>query len=128
VIESATTEKDFYFHKSLRNYLGNGVSFTTDGITDTINQRQIKEMLTSISFVTKNNYDIEEQIADLLAYAGKFRYHGAKPGEYEAMLLKILKKKMASEARIEKILKPKYVKHLNNFEVLPPTEQKLDIA
>ena len=121
VIESATTEKDFYFHKTLGNYLGNGLE--SMGIT----HKQVKETLTSISFVTKNNHDIEEQIADLLAYAGKFRYHGAKPGTYETMLLKILKKKMATEARIEKmnnILKPRYVKHLNYFEVLPAAEPK----
>lgn len=116
VIEAATTEKDFYFHKALGNYLGNGVSGT--GITD----KQVKSVLTSISFVTKDNEDTEEQIADLLAYAGKCRYSGAKQGPYETMLLKIIKKKMATEARIKKvnaILRPRYVKHMCEFEVLP---------
>jgi hypothetical protein len=116
VIEAATTEKDFYFHKALGNYLGNGVSGT--GITD----KQVKQVLTSISFVTKDNEDTEEQIADLLAYAAKCRYAGAKPGPYETMLLKVVKKKMATEAHIKKantIVRPRYIKHMCEFEVLP---------
>lgn len=118
VIESATTQKDFYFHLSLSNYLSNGVSIPK------ITHEQVKETLTSISFVTKKNFDIEEQIADMLAYAAKCEYMKRKNIKfrrdiYEDMLLNVLNKKIVTKSKIPKILRPKYTKKIKNFVILP---------
>lgn len=62
VVESAGTKRDLLFYREYIYLLANG--FATLGLT----HQKVKQLLTSISFVSKNNQDIEEQIADLLAY------------------------------------------------------------
>ena len=62
VIESAGTKKDIAFYKEYIYFLANGVRELG------LDHQKTKQILTSISFVSKNNNDIEEQIADLLAY------------------------------------------------------------
>lgn len=118
VIESATATKDFYFHRSLGVYLAGGIP--SSGIKHT----DVKETLTSISFVTKNNHDTEEQIADLFAYAAKCEYirrSGTKPSTraYDEMILRVLKKKLVSKSKLGAVPKPKHLKHLQAFEILP---------
>ena len=60
----------------------------------------MKKILTSISFVSKNNQDIETQIADLLAYPAGYSClvtDGTKaivPNSYEDNLCKILSAKI----------------------------------
>lgn len=62
IIESAGTQKDILFYTRYIHYLANGMSSLK------ITHQKMKTILTSISFVSKNNHDIETQIADLLAY------------------------------------------------------------
>ncbi len=62
IIESAGTKKDIWFYREYIYFLANGIS----GLG--LDHKRIKQILTSISFVSKNNQDIETQIADLLAY------------------------------------------------------------
>ena len=121
VIESATAEKDFYFYKALSSYLGNGIPRLH------ISHSQVKNTLTSISFVTKNNFDIEEQLADLLAFAAKCKYMDQQKvtypkNTYEELLLRILKKRLASKTHLRNSQKPKYVKYLDSFEVFPKAQ------
>lgn len=68
VVESAASEKEVYYLKYFAYYISpSSREFGVD-------YRKIQEILTSVSFVTKRNYDIEEQIADLFSYAGKCKY------------------------------------------------------
>jgi len=59
----------------------------------------IQKTLTSISFVTKHNHDIEEQISDMLAYAVLCKYCQMTKQQYrktqhEEKLIRILNKKL----------------------------------
>lgn len=85
MVESATSERDFIFHKIVSNYLSNGIRDLN------ITYEQVQSVLTEISFVTKKNFDIEEQIADLFAYAAKQKQSSipvSKFADYEKALLK----------------------------------------
>jgi hypothetical protein len=119
VVEAATAQKDFYFHRALNAYLAGGISSLA------ITHKQVKETLTSISFVTKQNYDIEEQVADLFAYAARCYYYKnvlKKPhrnGLYEDMMLRLFKQKMITKPKVTGSRKPKYLKNLNGFVTLP---------
>ncbi len=117
VIESATAAKDFYFLKSLSSYLSQGIPSLS------ITHVQAKQAITSISFVTKNNFDTEEQIADLFAYAAKCHYmkqhqNKAFSNPYEQLVLKTLSNKLITRSR-STILKPKYAKHIKSQIRLP---------
>lgn len=61
VLESSSTQ-DIAFYKRYAYYLSHGYPLLG------LSHDDIKETLTSISFVSKRNHDIEAQIADLLAY------------------------------------------------------------
>jgi hypothetical protein len=119
VVEAATAQKDFYFHRALNAYLAGGIPALN------ITHQHVKETLTSISFVTKQNFDIEEQVADLFAYAARCHYYRnivKKPhrnGLYEDMLLRLFKKKMITKPKVSSSRKPKYLKRLNGFVTLP---------
>lgn len=54
--------RDVNFHKRYTRYLSHGLPSFSLSNADT------KKILTSISFVSKNNHDIETQLADLFAY------------------------------------------------------------
>ena len=45
-------------------------------------REKIKEKLTALSFVTKRNFDIEEQIADLFTYAARSKFKKDKGIDY----------------------------------------------
>lgn len=118
IVESATAEKDFYFHKAAGHFLAEGIKELT------VDHKKIQEMLTSISFVTKNNHDIEEQIADIFAYAAKCKYLakiGKKPrnGIYEKMMLSLLEKKIFKKPPEAGAKKMKYYKEVDSFHILP---------
>ncbi len=118
VVESAGAEKDFYFHKALGFYLGAGIPKLK------VDYKKIQETITSISFVTKNNHDIEEQIADLFAYAAKCKFFiknkkSFKKGKYEDMIISLLDKKTFKMSAKLKIKKSKYLKEIDSFMILP---------
>ncbi len=118
VVESAGAEKDFYFHKALGYYLSGGIPELK------IDYRKIRETITSISFVTKNNHDIEEQVADLFAYAARCKFFMKKnipfkKGIYEEMILAVLNKKIFKVPTVAGNKKMKYFKEINSFLILP---------
>ncbi len=118
IIESATAEKDFYFHKAAGLYLSNGIKELK------VDFKKIQQTLTSISFVTKNNFDIEEQISDLFAYAAKCKQlarmrKSFKKGKYEKMILKMFNQKIYKTPQNAGRLKNKYFKEINSFVILP---------
>jgi hypothetical protein len=117
IIESSTAEKDFYFHKALGFFLAEGIAELRVGY------KKIQETVTSISFVTKKNHDIEEQIADFFAYAAKCKYlkkrkKPLKEGEYEQMILKLLEKKLFKIPVGAGVGKMKYFKEMDSFLTL----------
>lgn len=116
IIESATAEKDFIYHKAAGFYLSNGIKEL--GIT----YRDVQDVLTEISFVTKKNHDIEEQIADLLAYAAKLKFMKKKQSEintYQANISKIMNTKLFKMHPETGVRKKKYYEQINSFKIVP---------
>ncbi len=97
IIESAGSYKDFYYLKDFDYYLSPDCSRKNG-----FNHEEVRTALTSLSFVTKRNLDIEEQIADLFAYGGKCKYEKEKLkkkfeiGSYEDKIVALLDKKLMS--------------------------------
>lgn len=117
VVESASAEKDIYFMKSLSQYLSSGIP--TAGVSHT----QVKDTLTSISFVTKNNFDTEEQLADLFAYAAKCHYMQQNKiktftQRYERLMMKTLAARLITKSTVP-VIKPQYAKHIKSQVRLP---------
>ncbi len=115
VIESATATKDFYFHRALGHFLSDGL------IVPKVSYKKVQETITSISFVSKKNHDIEEQIADLLAYAIKCKSlkKKIKKNSYEDIILKILNKKLFRAPRNVSTSKKKFLDKVEVVKVLP---------
>jgi len=94
IIESAGTHKDILFYKEYIYFLANGIPNLS------LTHNKMKQILTSISFVSKNNQDIETQMADLLAYPAGHNClvsTGLKtmiPNSYEDKMCKILNDKI----------------------------------
>lgn len=94
IIESANTIKDIAFLKKYSYYLSNGLAPLN------LTPLDVKNRLTSISFVSKRNFDIETQIADLLAYPAGYKCmceDGLKEiiqDSYEDKILALLKQKL----------------------------------
>ena len=115
IIESATAEKDFYFHRALGYFLSSGLK------RPKVNYAKVQETVTSISFVSKKNHDIEEQLADLFAYALKCKQLKIKPpkGSYEEMILDALSKKTFRIPRGAKPPKKKFLNEVEAIKLLP---------
>lgn len=115
IIESATAEKDFYFHRALGHFVAEGLK------KPKVDHSKVQETLTSISFVSKKNHDIEEQISDLFAHAAKCKYMKKIPrsGTYEDIMLKTLKKKIFKIPRNASPTKERFFKEVEPFKVIP---------
>jgi len=119
IIESATAEKDRYILDAFAYFLSPGIrEFKADYC-------QVRKVLTSLSFVTKNNMDIEEQIADLLAYGARCKFEKEygkrvfKEDTYECMIIKVLERKLFKKPVNAKARKMRYFKKIQAFCVLP---------
>lgn len=116
VVESATAEKDFYYHKAAGYYLSNGIRPLK------ISFDEVQKVLTEISFVTKKNEDIEEQIADLLAYGIRLKYEKRKQSamtEYEQKLVKVVSCKLFVVNPNTGTKKKKFYSQIESFKTLP---------
>lgn len=116
VIESATSEKDFNFHRAAGYYLANGVDELN------VSCDQVQDVLTEISFVSKKNFDIEEQIADLLAYGAKLKFLKKKKSElseYDNQILKIVNQKLFQIHPNTGGRKKKFYSRIESFKILP---------
>jgi len=118
IIESSTSEKDFYFHKSNNFFLAGGIPKAN------VTYKKVQDTITSIAFVTKNNLDIEEQIADIFAYAVKCRYFlqknkRIKIGDYEKIILKLLRNKIYKKCKNARVKKKKYLEKIKPIQILP---------
>jgi len=75
-----------------------------------------------VSFVTKKNFDIEEQIADLLVYGAKLKLIGQKLvnlSNYEKNIIKIMNQKLFKMDPKTGLKKRKYYSVMKSFEILP---------
>ena len=118
IIEASSVSKDVHLMNSLNYFLSGGLPKL--GITN----EDVQNTLTSVSFVTKKNHDIEEQIADLFAYAAKIKYQsvatGKSPkGDYEKMMVEILDKKVFAVPTGAKRGKAKLFKEVDPFLIIP---------
>ncbi|OGH19340.1 MAG: hypothetical protein A2868_01615 [Candidatus Levybacteria bacterium RIFCSPHIGHO2_01_FULL_40_15b] len=116
VIEAATSLKDFYFHKAASYFLSAGLPELG------INYQTVQDVLTEISFVTKKNHDIEEQISDLLAFGAKLKFLGKKQvsmNEYEKRLVKVASAKIFKMDPNTGARKKKYYSEIDSFKILP---------
>lgn len=118
IIESASAQKDIHLLEAFNYFLGSGIPNLG------IDYKSTQETLTSVSFVTKKNHDIEEQIADLFAYGAKLRYkekigEKVKIGEYEKMVLSVLENKIFSLPDKTNLEKKRLYKEVDPFLVIP---------
>ncbi len=119
IVEASTPEKDKYYLSSFGYFIAPGVKeFTVD-------QQVMKETLTSISFVTKNNNDIEQQLADLFAYAAARKYEKDfkektfEKNSYEGKIINVLEQKLFIKPENASEIKMKFYKKIQPFDVLP---------
>ncbi len=115
-VESATSKRDFIFHKIASNFLSNGMPSLN------IKLEEIQDVLTEVSFVTKKNFDIEEQIADLLVYGAKLKLLGKKLEDltdYDKNIIKIMNQKLFKMDPKTGLKKKKYYSEMKSFEILP---------
>lgn len=118
-VESATSEKDRYYLNEFSYFLSPGC------LELSVDYRLVKKVLTSISFVTKENADIEEQVADLFAYAAKCLYlkknklKKFEKDSYEKKMVEILEKKLFEKPKFAKVGKMKFYEAIEPFCVLP---------
>lgn len=90
IVMESSSAKDIAFYKRYIQYLSHG--FPKLGLT----AENVKKILTSLSFVSKNNHDIESQLADLFAYPATRKFlhdEGIKPlasGSYEEKICNIM--------------------------------------
>lgn len=116
VIESATSEKDFNFHKAAGHYLANGIKELD------VSCNQVQNVLTEISFVSKKNFDIEEQVADLLAYGAKLKFlkkNKSALNEYDKQILRIANQKLFQIHPNMSGRKKKFYSKIESFKILP---------
>ncbi|OHA19565.1 MAG: hypothetical protein A3C08_02680 [Candidatus Taylorbacteria bacterium RIFCSPHIGHO2_02_FULL_47_18] len=118
IIESATATKDIYLLQAVGYFLASGIESIK------IDYQKIQTLLTSISFVTKHNNDIEEQIADLFCYAAQLKYQQkAKQkisgGIYEQMILRAFNRSIFKVPQYAGPKKARFFAGLEPFLVIP---------
>lgn len=120
-IESATSEQDQYYLREFSYFLSPGASEFA------IDYRKVQTMITSVSFVTKNNSDIEEELADIFAFAARCKYlrvsgkETYKVSTYEARIIRVLDHKLFQKPKIAKEMKMKLYEAIDPFCVVPKT-------
>lgn len=93
IILESSSAQDIAFYKRYAQYIAHGFAgiMTSD---------EVKRSLTSLSFVSKTNHDIEAQLADLLAYPATQKFlniEGKKaivPGTYLEKMCSLLESKL----------------------------------
>lgn len=118
-IESATAEKDRYYLNEFSYFLSPGCKELS------VDYQKVRSVLTSVAFVTKHNSDIEEQIADLFAYAAQCKYFREtkqktyKVGSYEDRIIRILDGRLFKRPRFAKKEKMKFYEAIEPFCLIP---------
>lgn len=92
-IEPSKFERDSIYLQAFNYFRGPNSKLKEEYGLD---YKDVQTLLTSLAFVTKKNFDIEVQIADLMAYGAwqTVKPNNSKRGKYETSLSKILKQKL----------------------------------
>lgn len=119
LIEPSDFERDGVFLKAFNYFRG-----PKSGLQDEfgIDYKQAQSTLTSLSFVTKKNFDIEVQIADLMAYAAWQKvkpFKQRKRPDYEREIEKILELKLFKLRKRQKGRYAKIYRTINPLLVVP---------
>jgi len=100
-----------------------GKEFFSNGFRELrVSYKQVQDVLAEISFVTKKNFNIEEQIADILAYGLKLKYEMRKSSQlavYEKSLIKVVNNKLFSINPKTGDKKKKFYSRIESFKVIP---------
>lgn len=119
IVEISDPTKDLYYIKAFTHFSERGIPEAgIQGI-------DIRKNITSLSFVTKQNEDIEEQVADLFAYAAKSKYEMDIKGKifpknsYEMKISSILKSKLHKIHPNTGRKKRRLLREIDSFAILP---------
>lgn len=122
IIEAATSTKDVHYLKAFSHFLSPDCPELDE---DFGSMTDIRKVLSSLSYVTKHNNDIETQIADIFGYAAYCQYQldrggqTFKKGSYEQKLLTILNMKLFKLHPQTSSLKRKFFSKVIAFKYLP---------
>lgn len=118
--EACSVEQDITIYKAMITLIANGISRL--GITP----KDVRSHLTSVSFVTKDNNDIEEQLVDLFGHSIKNKYMISKNildvtslDPLDRVLLMILNKKLFQGINVSNVKKKRLYESINSFKILP---------
>jgi len=116
VQEASTTMQDIIIYEQFYNLQSTGIPL------DNISNEEVKERLTSLSFVTKRNKDAITQVADLLSFGILLDYkirhrilEMSRLNQYEKMIRKAAKNKLY---RLDPNMKVGKKEKLRNFSVI----------
>lgn len=115
IIAESSSDKDPHYLRAFNYFQSTGVPGST------LTHEDVKNCMTSISFVTKNNNDIETQVSDLLAYGAKCKFMQKmfKSGSYEERITKIFNKKIFTVHPNTNPQKRKILNKVDPYLVLP---------
>lgn len=119
IIIESSSEKDIYYLKVFNYFLGNGIKELK------ISHRGIKDCITSISFVTKKNEDVETEIADIFAYGARCSYMSTNKSveysksSYEEKISNLFSKKLFCVDPRTGHKKKTYLQKIEPFYILP---------
>lgn len=119
--EASTVFQDINLYENFFHYLANGIS------TLSITSKDVKEHLTSVTFVTKANNDAEEQIADLFGCIPRIKMDldsGRKDlkdlDSLEAILLSSMEKRIFKcDPSVKLLEKKKLYNAISSFLMMP---------
>ncbi len=121
ITELSHTKKDKSFYDAFSYFMKSNLLKLDENYRE-----KIKLKLTSLSFVTKKNFDIEEQISDLFTYAARRKFKRDKWGvisskdSYDEKIINILEYKLLkTPLNIKRTHKEKYYKNIESFCILP---------
>lgn len=121
IIEASDSLKDKEYLDAFRYFLSPDCK---DLDTD-FSVRNIRDVITSITFVTKQNNDNETQVADILGYAASCKYKRDTLGEtiaegsYEADLIKVLEAKIFAPYPAMGPSKMIFANKVNGYKIIP---------
>lgn len=122
VIEASNSEKDKYYLAAFSYFLSPAWKIKN---SDFIELKNINEVISSISFTTKHNHDIETQIADIFGFAAYCLYlkkiKGKKfsKGTYKNDLIGALNDKLYKTNPGMAQEKLNFAKKVKGFQIIP---------
>ncbi len=123
IIEASSIDRDAQYLAAFNHLLSPSFRRKNESFTN------VRDYLTSINFVTKQNYDIESQIADLLAYGVRCmqnRDNGTSyaTNSYESKIMRIAEAKLMKMAPTMGDDKKKYFSLIESLKIVPKKVSK----